>query len=75
MSEDLIVIPILFMLVVAPLWLILHYSFRFRATRSLSKADEETLSELWGEADRLAQRIDALETILDAEVPDWRKRS
>ncbi len=74
MLEDLIVIPVLFMLVVAPLWLILHYSFRFKAARSLSRADEETLAELWRLSETLEQRIETLETILDAESPGWRNR-
>ncbi len=74
MLEDLIVIPILFMLVIAPLWLILHYSFRFKAAKSLSHADEETLAELWRQSEKLEQRIETLETILDAEAPGWRNR-
>jgi phage shock protein B len=74
MLEELIVIPILFMLVIAPLWLILHYSFRFKASKSLSRADEETLAELWRQSDQLEQRIESLETILDDEAPGWRNR-
>jgi len=75
MGEDLIIIPILFLSIVAPIWLVLHYMARFRSAKSLSQADEETLAELWRQADKFEQRIESLETILDEEVPGWRTRS
>lgn len=74
MAEDLIAIPIIFMLVIAPLWLILHYSFRLKSAKALSRADEETLAELWRQSEKLEQRIETLETILDNEAPGWRER-
>ncbi len=75
MGEELIIIPILFLSIVAPIWLILHYIAKFRTAKTLSQADEETLAELWHQADRFEQRIESLETILDEEVPDWRTRT
>lgn len=72
--EELLVIPILFLTVVAPLWLVLHYVSKFKASKSLSQADEETLAELWKQSEHLEQRIDSLETILDEEAPGWRAR-
>ncbi len=75
MGEELIIIPILFLSIVAPVWLVLHYMARFRSAKSLSQADEETLAELWRQADKFEQRIESLETILDEEVPGWRTRS
>lgn len=72
--ELLLVIPILFMVIVLPLWLILHYVAKFKATKSLSHADEETLAELWQISERFEQRIESLETILDEEVPGWRTK-
>lgn len=75
MSEDLIIIPILFLTIVAPIWLFLHYLAKFKSAKSLSQADEETLAELWRQADKFEQRIESLETILDEEVQGWRTRS
>lgn len=72
--EELLVIPILFLTVVAPLWLVLHYVSKFKASKSLSQADEEMLAELWKQSELLEQRIDSLETILDEEAPGWRAR-
>ena len=74
-TDALIAIPILFIVIVLPLWLILHYVAKFKATRSLSHADEETLAELWQGSEELEERIESLETILDEEVPGWRVKS
>lgn len=73
--EALMVVPILLIIFVIPLWLILHYVAKFKASKSLSQADEETLAELWQISERLEQRIESLETILDEEAPGWRTRS
>ena len=75
MGEDLIIIPILFLTIVAPIWLFLHYTAKFKSAKSLSQADEETLAELWRQAEKFEQRIESLETILDEEVTGWRTRS
>ncbi|WP_420346076.1 envelope stress response membrane protein PspB [Pelagibius sp.] len=65
---------ILFLAVVAPIWIIAHYATRWRATKSLSTDEEQLLEELWQSAERMEQRINALERILDTEVTDWRKK-
>lgn len=65
---------ILFLVIVAPIWIVAHYSTRWRATKSLSSDEEQLLEELWQSAERMEERIDALERILDAEVTDWRKK-
>ena len=65
---------ILFLAVVAPIWIIAHYATRWRATKSLSSDEEQLLDELWQSAERMEQRINALERILDTEVTDWRKK-
>lgn len=73
--EELIAIPIIFMVIVAPVWLVLHYIAKFKENKSLSQADEETIAELWQLVDKLEKRVDVLETILEDEVPDWRSKS
>lgn len=40
--------------------------------RSLSKEDRAKVAELAALAEKLGQRVDTLEAILDAEVPNWR---
>ena len=37
--------------------------------------DEKMLSEVWDSANKMQERINTLERILDIEAPDWRKRS
>lgn len=63
---------ILFMTVVAPIWLTMHYRSLNRSSRSLSQEDRETVEQMLHTADRLSDRIQALESILDVEHPQWR---
>ena len=71
MSE---VIAILFVVLVLPLAIIMHYVTKWKATKGLSAEDEKMLEQLWENAQQMQSRINALETILDSEVPEWRKR-
>ena len=71
---DMNVIVILFVVIVLPLWLILHYGQRWRQGRMLTGENERSLLELTQIADRLSGRIDNLERLLDAAAPDWRKK-
>jgi phage shock protein B len=66
---------IIFMAVVAPLWVIFHYLTRWRSAKGLSREDEAMLAELWASAERMEERIATLERILDAESPDWRSKT
>jgi phage shock protein B len=68
-------LPIILLLaVVAPIWIIAHYTTRWRATKALTSDEEQLLEELWKSSERMEQRINALERILDAEVTDGRKQ-
>lgn len=50
-----------------------HQKAKFRAQQShISHEDREQLEQLHRLADRLSDRVETLESILDAEVPDWR---
>ncbi len=72
---DLIRTPlIVFMVVVAPIWIIAHYMTRWRTAKTLTAEDEKLLADLWKSAESMDQRIRVLERILDAEVADWRSR-
>jgi phage shock protein B len=73
--EELIMVPvIIFMLLVAPIWLILHYRSKRQITQGFSEEEYKQLSELSELADKMTDRIKTLEAILDAETPDWRSK-
>lgn len=75
MAELLFVPLIVFMVIVAPIWLILHYATRNSANRRISSKDEGLLEELHDSARRMEDRINTLERILDADSPEWRNRT
>ncbi len=65
---------IIFLAVVAPVWIIAHYVTRWRTAKTLSTEDEAMLSELWESAAKMESRVKTLEQILDAQAPGWRNR-
>jgi phage shock protein B len=67
-------IPILLITVCLPLWIIFHYITKMKTSKGLSPEDEKMLSEVWESANRMEERINTLERILDIEAPDWRRR-
>ncbi len=69
------VIAVLFMVVVAPVWIVFHYITQWRSQRGLTAQDEQLLAELWEIANRLEGRIQSLERVLDSEAPNWRTRA
>jgi phage shock protein B len=64
---------IVFMVVVAPIWLILHYWTQSRMNRGLSSEERTEMENALALAQKLEQRITTLETILDVQQPDWRR--
>ena len=70
-----IMVPvIIFMLFVAPIWLILHYRSKRQVSQGLSEEEYLQLSELAEMADNMAERIKTLEAILEADSPGWREK-
>ena len=65
---------ILFLTLVAPIWIISHYVTKWRTAKILSAEDEKMLQELRELTPKLQSRINTLERILDAEAPEWRKQ-
>tara|TARA_R110000772_G_scaffold2542_1_gene9149 strand:- start:2860 stop:3096 length:237 start_codon:yes stop_codon:yes gene_type:complete len=65
---------IIFMVIVAPIWLILHYRSKKQISQGLSDEEYATLQELADRAEKMADRIHTLESILDAEAPQWRNK-
>jgi phage shock protein B len=73
--EEVIMAPvIIFMVIVAPIWLILHYRSKGQVSQGLSEEEYIQLSNLSETADKMADRIQTLEAILDAETPEWRNK-
>ena len=55
-------------------WLVLHYITQWRKAGSLRPEDEHMLEDVWKAAKKMERRIEALESILDAQAPGWRRR-
>lgn len=66
---------IIFMTIVAPIWLILHYRSKKQVSQGLTEDEYMSLQTLSNKAEMMADRIQTLEAILDAETPDWRNKA
>ena len=69
------ILGLVFLTIVAPIWIVAHYLARWRRGRALSPVDEKTLGELYDAARRMEARLASLERVLDAETPGWRTRT
>lgn len=65
---------ILFLVIVAPMWITMHYRSVNRASRGLTREDRETVEHMLETVDKLTDRIEALESILDADHREWRQQ-
>jgi phage shock protein B len=74
MSTAFFVLALIFMAVIAPLFVIMHYTTKWKATKGLSDDEHQMLEDLWKQSQAMQSRVNALETILDSEVPDWRNK-
>jgi phage shock protein B len=68
------IISIVLLTVVVPFIVIMHYMTKWKATKGLSEDEQRMLEDLWKEGQAMQSRVSALETILDNENPDWRRR-
>lgn len=68
------VLGILFLVVVVPMWIRHHYRHRTETRRALNAEDERVLADLRALAERMENRVQTLERILDAESPGWRNK-
>ena len=71
--EMLFVPMVLFMVIVAPTWIVMHYRNANRSSSQLSEDDRQSLEEMLVAVDQMADRIESLESILDADHPNWRR--
>jgi len=73
MGEYAYVVAIVAIIFVACPAVFFHYRMELRKTKTISTDDERLVDDLWKTAQRLERRVEALETILDKEAPDWRR--
>lgn len=69
------VLATIFMVIVLPIIVILHYLTKWKATKGLSREEQDLLEELWRTSQRMDSRLNTLETILDDQAPDWKKKA
>ncbi len=67
------ILGVLFLTVVAPVWIVAHYVTRWRTAKTLSAEDEKVLAEVWASTDKMESRIRNLDRNLDTEHPGWRE--
>lgn len=65
---------VVFLVVVAPIWIVLHYRSQGRKGSELSADERMDIEEMIEVANKMAARIETLESILDVESPSWRDK-
>jgi phage shock protein B len=73
-SQLILIAVIVLIAIPAPLFILLHFITKWRQSREISGGDERLLEEMWRLSQRLEERLESLEIILDSERPDWRKK-
>ncbi len=70
--EFLFVPSILFLVIVAPLWLLLHYRYKSRMSEGISEKELHNIEDMLVSIDKLVDRVETLESILDKQQQNWR---
>ena len=70
---------IIFMVIVAPIWIISHYWSRSRRenilkSATLSGEDQEMMNRMVALLEKMEGRMGSLERIMDVDDPRWRER-
>jgi phage shock protein B len=74
MAVAIFVPVVVFMVVVAPIWIVFHYRSKARTVDGLSAGERAELEDMIDVANKMAARIETLEAILDVESPGWREK-
>lgn len=64
---------VIFLIFVAPIWLILHYKSKKQSNQGLSTDDQKKMQSLIERTETLQKRLLSLEQVLDKEAPNWRQ--
>ena len=75
MTDLLMVALIVFLTIPAPLIIVMYFVTKWKQARELSASDERLIEDMWRLSQKLEDRVDSLETILNHEMPDWRSKS
>jgi len=65
---------VIFLVIVAPIWIVLHYKSKANVVSGLTTRERAELDEMIEVANKMAARIETLESILDVESPGWREK-
>ncbi len=65
---------VVFLVIVAPIWIVFHYRSKAKMVDGLSSSERVELNEMIDVANKMAARIETLESILDVESPGWREK-
>lgn len=65
---------VVFLVVVAPIWIVVHYRAKANAVGGLTTRERSELNDMIDVANKMAARIETLEAILDVESPGWREK-
>jgi phage shock protein B len=71
--EELVGIFAIFCIFIALPWMVLTFLSKNRANAAKAAGDPTMNATLIGLADRIERRLDAIESLLDHEVPGWRR--
>lgn len=74
LAELITIAIIVFIAIPAPLFIVLHFITKWKQAREISGGDEKMLEDLWRLAQKLEERLEVLEVILDSDTSNWRKR-
>ena len=74
MGELLTIALIVFIAIPAPIFIVLHFITKWQQSREISGGDEEMLEDMWLMSQRMEERLESLETILDSELTEWRRK-
>jgi len=73
MEELLSLALVLFLTIVLPLIVVMHFITKWKQSREFSRDDEQLLEDLWLLSQRLDGRLETLERILDNDMPRRRR--
>lgn len=71
--EELVALFAIFCIFIALPWMVLSFLSRHRANAAKAAGDPAMNDRLVDIAERLEKRLDAIETLLEHEVPGWKK--
>jgi phage shock protein B len=73
MPENMPVIIVAGLVVLAAVWMVLHDLHELTAARGPSRRDDAAIAAMHETMSRMENRMKALERLLDAEAPAWRE--